>query len=42
MPADGTFDVAINGGDGNDSITVLAKNTEIAGANSPAAPATTC
>ena len=32
VPADGTFTVVVNGGDGNDSITVLAKNTEIAGA----------
>ncbi|HEY1593804.1 MAG TPA: calcium-binding protein [Thermoleophilaceae bacterium] len=30
VPADGTFTVAVNGGDGNDSITVLAKTTEIA------------
>jgi Ca2+-binding RTX toxin-like protein len=27
--ADGTFTVVINGGDGNDSLTVLGKNTEI-------------
>jgi Ca2+-binding RTX toxin-like protein len=32
LPADGTFTVAINGGAGNDSLTVLAKNTEIADA----------
>ena len=32
VPADGTFSVVINGGDGNDSLTVLAKNTEIAAA----------
>jgi Ca2+-binding RTX toxin-like protein len=32
VPADGTFKVAINGGNGNDSLTVLAKKTEIAGA----------
>ena len=32
VPADGTFTVVINGGDGNDSLTVLAKSTEIAGA----------
>jgi Ca2+-binding RTX toxin-like protein len=32
VPADGTFSVVVNGGDGNDSITVLAKTTEIAGA----------
>jgi Ca2+-binding RTX toxin-like protein len=32
VPADGTFRVVVNGGDGNDSITVLAKTTEIAGA----------
>src|SRR5437763_44331 len=31
VPADGTFGVDINGGDGNDSITVLAKKTEITG-----------
>jgi Ca2+-binding RTX toxin-like protein len=31
VPADGTFGVDINGGDGNDSITVLAKKTEISG-----------
>jgi Ca2+-binding RTX toxin-like protein len=30
VPADGTFTVVINGGDGNDALTVLAKNTEIA------------
>jgi Ca2+-binding RTX toxin-like protein len=29
VPADGTFTVVVNGGDGNDSLTVLAKNTEI-------------
>jgi Ca2+-binding RTX toxin-like protein len=29
VPADGTFSVVINGGGGNDSLTVLAKNTEI-------------
>jgi len=27
VPADGTFTVVVNGGDGNDSVTVLAKNT---------------
>ena len=32
VPANGTFTVVVNGGDGNDAITVLAKNTEIAGA----------
>ena len=32
VPADGTFGVLINGGDGNDALTVLAKNTEIGGA----------
>src|SRR4051794_4861286 len=31
-PADGTFKVVVNGGDGNDSLTVLAKTTEIASA----------
>src|SRR5437660_12359706 len=31
-PADGTFTVVVNGGDGNDSLTVLAKNTEITSA----------
>jgi Ca2+-binding RTX toxin-like protein len=30
VPADGTFTVVVNGGDGNDSITVLAKATEVA------------
>jgi Ca2+-binding RTX toxin-like protein len=30
VPADGTFTVIVNGGDGNDSITVLARNTELA------------
>ena len=30
VPADGTRTVVVNGGDGNDSITVLAKNTELA------------
>jgi Ca2+-binding RTX toxin-like protein len=29
VPADGTFGVVINGGDGNDALTVLARNTEI-------------
>ena len=29
VPADGTFIVVVNGGDGNDSLTVLAKNSEI-------------
>jgi Ca2+-binding RTX toxin-like protein len=29
VPADGTFHIAVDGGDGNDSITVLAKSTEI-------------
>jgi Ca2+-binding RTX toxin-like protein len=32
VPANGTFGVVVNGGGGNDSITVLAKTTEIAGA----------
>jgi Ca2+-binding RTX toxin-like protein len=32
VPADGTFSVVINGGDGNDSLAVLAKSTEIASA----------
>jgi Ca2+-binding RTX toxin-like protein len=32
VPADGTFAVVVNGGDGNDTLTVLAKTTEIAGA----------
>ena len=31
VAADGTFGVDVNGGDGNDSITVLAKKTEITG-----------
>ena len=30
VPADGTFTVIVNGGDGNDAITVLAKNSEVA------------
>lgn len=29
VPADGTFVVVVNGGDGNDSLAVLAKNNEI-------------
>jgi Ca2+-binding RTX toxin-like protein len=29
VPANGTFAVVVNGGDGNDSLAVLAKNTEI-------------
>src|SRR3954447_1626806 len=32
VPANGTFNIAVDGSDGNDSITVLAKSTEIAGA----------
>jgi Ca2+-binding RTX toxin-like protein len=32
VPADGTFGVVVQGGDGNDALTVLAKTTEIAGA----------
>jgi Ca2+-binding RTX toxin-like protein len=32
VPADGTFTIVVNGGDGNDSLTVLAKTTEIASA----------
>jgi Ca2+-binding RTX toxin-like protein len=32
VPADGTFTVVVNGGDGNDSLTVLAKTSEIAAA----------
>src|SRR5437763_575487 len=32
VPADDTFSVVINGGDGNDSLTMLAKTTEIASA----------
>src|SRR3954452_11141280 len=31
VPADGASKVAVNGGGGNDAITVLAKNTEVAG-----------
>jgi Ca2+-binding RTX toxin-like protein len=31
VPADGTFTVVVNGGDGNDAVTVLAKTSEIAG-----------
>ena len=31
VPANGTFQIAVDGGDGNDSITVLAKTTEITG-----------
>ena len=30
VPADGTFTVVVNGGDGNDALTVRAKDTEIA------------
>ena len=30
VPADGTFTVIVNGGDGNDSLTVLAHNDEVA------------
>ena len=30
VPADGTFTVVVNGGDGNDALTVLAKDTDIA------------
>src|SRR5215207_6048604 len=30
VPADGTFTVIVNAGDGNDAITLLAKNTELA------------
>jgi Ca2+-binding RTX toxin-like protein len=32
VPANGTFSVVVNGGDGNDSLTVLAKTTELANA----------
>jgi Ca2+-binding RTX toxin-like protein len=32
VAADGTFTIAVNGGGGDDSLTVLAKNTEIAAA----------
>ncbi|HET7048217.1 MAG TPA: calcium-binding protein [Solirubrobacteraceae bacterium] len=32
VPANGTFTVVVNGGDGNDSLTVLAKNTEVTSA----------
>src|SRR5215208_803067 len=32
VPADGSFGVVVNGGDGNDALTVLAKNTETSGA----------
>jgi Ca2+-binding RTX toxin-like protein len=32
VAANGTFTVVVNGGDGNDALTVLAKTTEIAGA----------
>jgi Ca2+-binding RTX toxin-like protein len=32
VPADGTRTVIVNGGNGNDALTVLAKNTEITGA----------
>ena len=42
VPANGTVAVAVNGGSGNDAITVLAKNTEVAGASSTAGRATTC
>jgi Ca2+-binding RTX toxin-like protein len=30
VPADGTFTIVVDGGDGNDSLSVLAKSTEIA------------
>ena len=30
VPADGTFTVIVNGGEGNDAVTVVAKNTELA------------
>ena len=30
VPANGTFTVIVNGGDGNDAVTVLAKDTEVA------------
>jgi len=40
VPANGTFTVVVKGGDGNDSLTVLAKNTEIAEANVSAATET--
>ena len=32
VPADGTFTVVVNGGDGNDALTVLARTNEIAAA----------
>ena len=32
VPANGTFTVVVNGGDGNDAITVLAKTTELSSA----------
>jgi Ca2+-binding RTX toxin-like protein len=32
VPADGTFTVVVNGGEGNDALTVLAKTTEISSA----------
>jgi hypothetical protein len=32
VPADGTFGIVVNGGGGNDALTVLAKSTEISGA----------
>ena len=32
VPADGTFDVVVNGGDGNDTLTVLGNTNAIAGA----------
>jgi Ca2+-binding RTX toxin-like protein len=32
VPANGTFGVVIDGGDGNDAVTVLAKTTELTGA----------
>jgi Ca2+-binding RTX toxin-like protein len=31
VPANGTFNIAVDGGDGNDSVTVVAKSTDIAG-----------
>ena len=42
VPANGTVAVVVNGGGGNDAITVLAKNTEVAGVELNGGAATTC
>ena len=42
VAADGTFTVIVNGGEGNDAVTVVAKNTELASSGSTATAATMC